>query len=659
MATRALRDGALVWSVCRGRDGYTTPEEVQDDMAVEAMNVVFERDCLCKKRNGSTAVSITGTFTAFYSATRFVPAQDDTAAEIHFTDQSSTTKLMRVAAGTAAVALTLKDNISNPPGPYRMDWAALNGKLYAAAQTGVNRLHVYDPALSTTTWRRVGLALPAAATVANTGSGSYEAVIRYYRIRWLTVAGSRIKLMSNAGAVVSFTPSGTGTAARVTRPAAAGEVETHWRVEGSADDAEYYILSGNIAIATTTYDDSTNPANYSDGTAVPEVGAFTPWPSVRFLISTGDRLVGFGAYETSAGDGMPPYNGRVYYSPVLGTSIDGQDDDERVSNTLTNLGWIDMGRDANAEDRALCGPMDGQIFVWQSRGMWRLVGSGIYTAPYRRIPVSKVVGAVSQQSCFVGEDEAGRPCVYFLDPQSGPYRYGQGGLQWCGYDVQDIWSTINLNAVTAVAHGIYDPSSRRCIWWLSVGSDQYPSIAIAFQTRLGVPTPNEGIRKGWSRWSVGSSNIRGSVMLPETIGASMSRKLKPYAFDVSLLKIDDATSTTDNGTNFQAYITSKAFTAGPLNVFKRLGKAYVKAAAAIGVTIRLTLVRNFGDEADRTFDTSIAAAGSETRVMARYDAAALTYANTFQATLGDSAAISNAWTLDKFVATVEVTTEEK
>src|SRR6185295_11063983 len=213
--------------------------------------------------------------------------------------------------------------------------------------------------------------------------------------RWLTVSGSRIKLASNAGASVSFTPSGSGTAARVTRPTLPGEVETHWRVEGSADDTNYYILSGNIAVATTTYDDSLAVSSYASQTAAPDVGAFTPFPSVKFIASDGNRLVGFGAWETSAGDSMTPHNGRVYFSPDLGSTD--TDDDERVSNTLDITGTLDIARDSNAEDRALAGPMDGQFFVWQSRGMWRLIATGDATQPYRREAVSdKVGGHVAQ-----------------------------------------------------------------------------------------------------------------------------------------------------------------------------------------------------------------------------------------------------------------------
>lgn len=683
MASKAIKDGLLVWDTCRGRNDTDNPEEVADDMAVEALNVTFLDGSLCQKRRGSAAQSLSGLFSGFNALQRFVPGQNDALTELHFLDRSGNVKYWKVAAGTTAIEITFAGSefySANNTVACNTSFAALNGKLYQATRTEsgggpgseINRLHVYDPGKSTTTMRPVGLPLPAAATVANTGSGSYEAIPRYYRIRWLYVSGSIVKLLSNAGAAVAFTPSGSGTAARVTKPTspATGEAATHWRVEGSPDDTEYFILSAPIVLATTTYDDSVAPPNYSDpgvypiGTAAPEVGAWTPPPSAKFIISTGDRLLMFGCFEgpSTAGSvgAMYPYNGRVWYTPVIGTNIDGADDDERISNTLTNRGYLDLGRDANAEDRAIVGPMDGQIFVWQSRGMWMLVGSGIATSPYRRIPINPTVGAVSHWSSFVGQDEAGRPCVYFLDPETGPMRYGAGGLQWCGYDIQALWATVNLSASTRVAHGLYDIVSRKCIWWIATGSSNEPDTMIVFHTRLGVPTSNEGVRKGWAKWTGDVAGARCSTLAPLTFGATMSRRLKPYAgFASALLRVEDASSTNDNGTNFQAYVLSKALRDGPLTIFKMVGRAYLKALAASGVTIQQSLIPNFGAESTRTDTVSLTAAGSETRVLRRFEGAALNKAATFQVQIGDSAAASNNWLIDKWMSTVERTAEEK
>ena len=54
---------------------------------------------------------------------------------------------------------------------------------------------------------------------------------------------------------------------------------------------------------------------------------------------------------------------------------------------------------------------------------------------------------------------------------------------------------------------------------------------------------------------------------------------------------------------------------------------------------------------------SLTAAGSETRLVKKFEAAALADAQAIQVTLGDSAAANNAWTLDEWFATAEPTEE--
>lgn len=655
MASRALKDGTLVWPKLRGRNGFDAPAELPIDMAAEAMNTVLVRGTLGQKRKGSDAQSISGaSFSGYNQLARFVPGQNDSAAELHWVSRDGTPKIMRVAGGTTAVELTLTDAIASLP--QNADWTVLNGKLYWAYDSSVNRLHVFDPSLSTTVVRRVGLAAPSAPTAGNTGSGSYAATLRYYRVQGLVVSGGNTRLASNLSASVSFTPSGSGTAARVTAPTWL-EGETHWIVYGSEDDTVYYKLSGQIAVATTTYDDSEAPADYSDNEAAPTEGANTPWPSVKFLANTGERLLGFGAWETSAGAAMQPRNGRVYFSPVLDTSD--VDDDERVNDSLLFQGFIDISRDAGAEDRALAGPMDGQIFALQSRGLCMLVPTTNAEVPYRRVWLSNAIGAVNQWSTFLGEDEAGRPCLYFLDPERGPYRYGAGGLQWLGYDIQDVWSTVNLAATNRVAVGCFDLPNRRCIWSIATGSANDPSEDIIFHVREGQPTQTEGVRYGWTRWSGDICTGRTLIMFSATMGATMSRKLKPYAgLSSKLLRAESDSATSDDSVTYRAYMRSAAFDLQPLVTKKSLGNSWVQAKTAAGVTIQQSLIRNYGDVSDNVTTMSIAANGSETRTLRRFSAADLAEAWTFQVELGDTSAIANSWTLDRWMGTIDVSTDE-
>ncbi len=626
-------------------------------MAAEVLNIRLRRGALGEKRYGATSRTFTGdAFSGFNSLHNFVPGQNDAAAEFHFTSRDATPKIVRVAAGTAAANLTLADNIASLPQNART--AVLNGKLFWAYDSAVNRLHVYDPVTSTTDVRRVGLATPAAPTAANTAvGGSYAAVLRYYRVRWVTVATGR-RILSDSTASVSFTPSGSFTGVVVTQPTVAGEGETHWRVEVSLDNVTFYELSGDIAIGTTTYTDTTVTTLYADADAAPELGAYTPPPSPKCIISTGTRLVMLGAYETTAGTGLAPYNGRVCWTPELGSTD--TSDDERVSDTVDVKGWMDLARDAGAEDRALVGPMDGTIFVFFSRGVWMLTRTGNADQPFRKTELSPILGAVSQESTYIGEDEVGRPCVYFLDPERGPYRYGAHGFQRLDYDVQDIWATVNLSAANRVAHGVFNSKDRLAQFWVATGSSDDPDTGLTFHVREGTPTQVEGVRYGWVKDTGNSCTGRCSVMFAETFGNPMSRKRKPYVgLSSSLLKTEDSSVTLDNATTFQSYVTSKAWTLEPQEMQKSIVDAWIKARRNSGVTITGTFIRNYGDETSRTFTYLLTALASETRGLCRASDAKLADAFTFQVTLGDAAAVSNAWMLDTWFAEIQFSGEQR
>jgi hypothetical protein len=373
------------------------------------------------------------------------------------------------------------------------------------------------------------------------------------------------------------------------------------------------------------------------------------------VLSTGERLLGFGVWDTNAGDSVLPRPGRVYFTPVLDSTD--SDDDERLSNTIDFQGWIDIGRNAGAEDRALAGPLDDIIFAFQSKGVYKLVPTGDASQPYRRVVVTREQGCVSQESTFIGEDEQGHPCVYWLDPVRGPYRYGRFGLQWCGYDVQDMWATVNLAATTRVASGVYDPEQRACIFGLAYGANNAISGYLKFFVREGRATDDaNGVRGGWVRMTQGGTPdvVISMAMLPKTIGATMTRPLKPYfgARTPLLRRWNDDASTQDGTDSFQAYVTSGAWDFGLLHVFKQVGVSVLQAVVGAAVSIRQTLSRNFGAES-RTADLLLTAEGTETRVVRKFEATAMAEVKALQVTLGDSAAANTAWTLDEYAITLE------
>jgi hypothetical protein len=636
----------LVWARCRGRDGWNSPMDVRPDMATEALNWDFYEGSLGSKRNGSTSAGTLTGMSGINALYRFVPGQDETAAQLILVDNAATNTIRRMAASsTVSAALTLPDNIA--ANDTTVSFATLNGKCYVAYDGSTNRLKVFDPDYSTTAIRYVGIKASAAATVANTGAGTYAATLRYYKVAFTEQRSSVTVRRANLSASVSFTPSGTGTHARVTKPTNPGEGETHWELYGSADDGTYYLLA-TTAIGTTTFDDNTAPADYDENEAEPVAGSNTPWPSVKFLHSDGKRLFGLGVWETSAGDSLAPKAGRVFFSPVLDSS--GIHDDERVSNTTSQQGWIDLGRNAGGTDRAISG-LGNLTYCFQSKGIYMLVATENAEVPFRRVTVSTQLGAVSHTSVVQAEDEQGRPALYFLDPELGPYRISANGMQWIGKAVKDVWDTINLAASNVVAHAVYYKAKNQIWWWIATGASNDPDTILVFDVSDG--PAGDGIFYGWSKWTGSLAAARCSVMFSDTIGATMSRALKPYAglSSGTVLLEGDTTATDDNATNFQGYIQSPAFVADPFN--KTLVRSHIHAEVATGVTVTQTLIRNMGDDTDRTATVLLTAAGSETEVLKTFTDAALAEAYAFQVRLGDGSALDSGMTLNRWYADIE------
>ena len=86
---------------------------------------------------------------------------------------------------------------------------------------------------------------------------------------------------------------------------------------------------------------------------------------------------------------------------------------------------------------------------------------------------------------------------------------------------------------------------------------------------------------------------------------------------------------------------------------RMLEDAYIVAKASAGVTLTMTVDRDFGSET-RAFTASIAASGAETRVYPKVEGAAIAEAGYLQFQCGDAAAIDNTWTLDSLVTPMQV-----
>jgi len=652
--------GQIVWAECLGRNGWDNPLAIPGNMGIEALNVSLKDNTLGEKRPGSATVTLTGdAFTGTNHLAKFVAGQDESAAQLIIVSADATPKILRVTAANAAVNLTLADNIASRP--QDVVTAVLNGKLFIAYDSTINRLHVYDPDESTSVVRRVGLATPAAPVVADQGAGTYPAVQRWYRVSYRVKSGSNILRESEMSPVTAFTPNATSASARITKPATISENETHWVVYASADseDGPFYEIAETV-VGTTTFDDSIDVTTYDDGTypLAPLLDSHHPFPSVKYILSDGVRLFGFGVWETAAGDSLAPVSGRLYFTPARGAS-DADDDDERVQSTAEQDDFLDLNISGGTADRGLAGPLNGRIFAFQSRGIYMIVPTQSAVSPVKRIVISETLGAVSHHSLVVAEDEQGAPALYFLDPKRGPTRIGLGAdIQWVGKDVKDVWETNNLSASTVVAHGHYDPAKKQVKWWIATGASNEPDTMIVYHVALGrAEAVSSDVRAGWAKWTGSLAAARTAVLFPSTLAATRPLTECSYAGNASTaLFRQDGTSNQDFGTNYQGYVESKAHTGDVRGRLWALKDAYVSARVQSSTTIGHTVVKNFGDESNPTQTVSLAApnAGSETRVRPRVVDLPLSHLMSASVRLGDTAAANTTWQLDRYDAITEI-----
>lgn len=650
---RLVEQAIVIADLTGGRNDTDPPLSLAANQAVEMLNVDWKDTTFARKRGGSIAVAQTGG-TAFgsgiQSMLRHVPGAAETGAELWATDGAGTPLTKRLTGGTTWADVSFDDAIASRP--QDVVGASLNGKLFLAFDSTQDRLHVYDPSLASARVRRVGFATPGAPSVADTGSGSYAAVLRYYRVRWIQVSGSTLVRRSEAGASQSFTPSGSGTGAVVTRPTAAGEGETHWEVDWSADNATWYKFNSfdagtHVAIATTTSTDNDTAATNSGRGASDPAGMYARFPSVKYLIADGNRLLGAHAWEAS-GANSGGKTARVWFTPVLGSADKG--DDERLVSQSNLKTFVDLNENDGGGITGLA-QINGTVYAFKYRQVYRLGPTGDVNAPYLPKRLRADIGCIAHKTICEGEDQHGNPALYFLSHR-GPYRIvqieGVSIVQFLGRQNQVMWRSMNLGASTVVAHAVYYPDLHQVWFWIATGSSDDPDTKMVFDVHLGFPDQNGQIVGGWVKHDGPSANARCSCMFSNTLGASMSRDLKPHlgrSVGTTIYKTDTS-DLDDNSTDFQAYVkTRPIITLGELGRKVGLEEPYLLAKALTGVTITLTSDRDFGIET-RTHTQVLTAAGSETRVFKKFEGAGVGEADVIQVQIGDGAAQDGAWSFD-------------
>lgn len=632
------------------------PHRLGDDQLTVAAEVELTPSGGIARRSGVARASAQPAILDFRLLHRHTPSEALSSTEV-WAMPISATDFYRSASGTtwSAVSVGADTGSALPPS----DAVSFNGKLFVAYQksAGRERLNVWDG----TSIRRAGISVPPAPAVSSTGSGSYPSTLRYYKVQFYRTVGSKVTF-SDLSDEIPYTPSGTGTAARITKPSTI-DGATGWRVWASADNVLYNMIASN-PVATTTVDDSANPYTYIDtnpGIIAPDAGAYTPPWSAKYLLVDENRLLIASAWDTSR------YTNRVAWSSILGTAQAGYGESDQVNDDerFPPDQFIDLDTDEGGDITGM-ETLNGSVYVFKRYAIYKLVRTGNIDVAYKPVVITKVVGAISRRSIVPGEDEGGNPCLYFLS-ERGPYRFGVSGLQYIGGDIETLWSLVSKRGWTAPPHGLYDAPRGQVRWWVPRtdygNTGLAPDCQIVFHVRLGSSrlAGHDGrVTGGWttSLSTTKPNYLASSAMLPDSL-TNRDSVLTPYGLHYTgafyyppvLWKIrggqasDDTVHTTTGaitGTEpFTPTVTTKTFSLG-LGDKGGVRDVYVACLpSAGGTTLSASLTRDFGVE---TRTKTQAYTGTTTR--APQQIADLTMAEAQYISLTLSSATQADWTID-------------
>lgn len=618
-----------------------------DDQCTVATNVEFNKSMLGERRRGTSGITLNATMALKDRATflfRHLPTADETASQLWVLGVTGTASYRLDYKDTAWNNVTIADTVSLAGfDQYRWQAVSLHGKLFIAMNTDQDRLHVYDPAIAPTTLRRVGQKATSTAPTAadDAGAGSFIQT-RYYRIRYTVQVAGATKLRSEPSSVLTKTPVGTKAGLTVTKNTSPGENETHWELEASLDNVNFYVIATTV-VGTTTVDDTTAnlPGYASSFTLSEDTGDYTlPW-SAKYLTVDADRLVWAGSHEDAAA------GSRIGWSPV--GNADGKGNDERYE--LDTDPTLDLDSYEGGEITGLSSAAAGSFFAFKFDHIYKLVRTGQRDQSYDVVVISKSRGAL-HGSVLQGVDQLGRACIYFLDPAVGPCRFGPGGLEWCGSDIRETWALVNKEATQVVCSGLYDPVTRQVQWNIATSAANIPNLSIVLQTdamRMG----EDGTKRGWATWNGNRAKALAMCLYADNIetGAARSRTLRPFIAleGLGLVHIAD-TGSTDNTVSYTATITTKPYVlSNILNQFAvTAGAMLMKAVAA--TTVAIQIIRDFGLETTTAISLSAAATASETVKKVKIDNLRMSEATTVQFTFADDApATTGRWELHQLV----------
>ena len=596
----------------RGGMNDTDPAiALPDDQCILAQNVEFIDSMLGERRKGTSAITLPAVLSARDRITllfRHLPSSDETAAQLWALGVTGTTTAKLAYKTTSWTEVTISDTpLLTGFTQYRWQAVSLHGKIHFAYDSDVNRLHVWDG----TTMRRSGLAEPSAPTAADAGGAGTLSGARYGRVRMVVVSGSTVLRRSEPSDVLTHTPGGSNASITWTKPSTV-EDATHWEIELSTDNANFYRMD-RIAVATTTHTDSVayTTGYAAAGTLSEDIEDYALIPSAKYLSVDDDRLIWGGCYEDDA------LASRVGWTPVY--QADGVGNDERFETDTDP--FLDLDTYENGQITGISKPCLGAIWVFKQHAIYKLVRTGRRDSAYDAIKYTDALGAI-HGSIVSGIDETGAPCIYFLDHEQGPCRLGYGGIKRCGEDIRKTWELINSDATAVACSSLYYPLRKQVYWNLAVSGGNTPTKRLVLHIDKSRPFA-DGVRRGWAVWTGNIAKALTMCLFSDNIEANTtrSRRLVPFIGleGLGFVHLCD-TGITDNAITYEAKITTKPYWLKTILQRFMVDKAILVAKATASALIDVNCIKNFSLETTSTVSNiSFAASGSETDVIKELD----------------------------------------
>jgi len=256
----------------------------------------------------------------------------------------------------------------------------------------------------------------------------------------------------------------------------------------------------------------------------------------------------------------------------------------------------------------------------------------------------------------------------------GAYRVGARGFEYLSGAISDLWDRVDkeLNEYTG-QHGVYYAERRQVWWWVAIDASTDRRVLV-FHVDTGA----------WSQYTGDIGFAYCSMLAPREIGNALDgcsatdwiQSRVPYAYinasqggspggalhecdainphlspnassEIGLTADGQTYSGTSgvwsSGTPFRAYVQSRPLPL-PLWVNGAVTRATL-AGVASSATVTVTLTADYGRHTDTGSVTLAPSSALESRVT-KDVAVGVTGSRAIQATVGDSSAIAQLWTLD-------------